>query len=639
MRRISRVIPLLTISIASPAFAETADTPPEVIVVTANREAQPLSRVGQSITVIDQKQIITAQKNVVSDFLRDVPGVTIARNGGVGGVTTVFIRGAESDQTAALIDGVKINDPSAPGGGFDFGNLLTGNIERIEVLRGASSVLWGSQAIGGVINLITENPTEDLRVNARAEGGSFGSAQVVGNVSAKVGPVSASIGGGYFRTDGISAFSAARGGTERDGYRNYGANAKFVIALSEAISIDLRGYYSNARSGIDGFAPPTFAFGDTQEVSRTRQMVGYGGINAAFFGGRFRNRIGFALTDSRARFTDASTAIPFETFAGSGRNARLEYQGVFDIAKGWQANFGAEREISRYSTSSYGFPGDPGRARITSFYGQLVATPLMGLTLTGGIRHDQHNRFGGATTLAASGVYSPNEGATTFRASYSEGFKAPTLYQLQSEYGNQLLRPERSKGYDAGITQALLGRTVEASATWFHRDSKDLINFISCPLPRTGICTGRPFGTYDNVARATAQGVELSLVLRPVDALTLRTNYSLIHAENRTPGAANFGKRLARRPGQSVNSAIDYRWSFGLSVGASVTHVASTFDNAANTAKVPGYVLADIRAGYDLSDKISLYGRIENLFDEQYETVLRYGTLGRAAYAGVRLRY
>ncbi len=639
MRRISKLSPLLAVLVAAPAFAQPADAPAEIIVVTANREAQPLSRVGQTITVIDRAQIITAQKNVVSDFLRDVPGLTIARNGGVGGVTTVFIRGAESDQTAALIDGVKINDPSAPGGGFDFGNLLTGNIERIEVLRGASSVIWGSQAIGGVVNLITERPTEALRVNARAEGGYRGTAQVVGNVSGKFGPVSASIGGGFFRTDGISAFNAARGGNERDGYRNYGANAQFKIALTETISVDLRGYYSNAKSGIDGFAPPTYAFGDTQEISRTRQLVGYGGINAAFLDGRFRNRIGFALTDSRARFTDASAAIPFETFAGNGRNERLEYQGVFDIAQGWQANFGAEREISRYNTSSYGFPGDRGRASITSGYGQLVATPLAGLTLTGGIRHDQHNRFGGATSLAASGVYSPNDGATTFRASYSEGFKAPTLYQLQSEYGNQLLRPERSTGYDAGVTQTLLDRTIEASAIWFHRDSKDLINFISCPLPRTGICTGRPFGTYDNVARATAQGVELSLVLRPVKALTVRTNYSLINAENRTPEAANFGKRLARRPGQSVNAAIDYRWAFGLSVGAGVTHVASTFDNAANTAKVPGYVLADIRAAFDISDKISLYGRIENLFNEQYETVLRYGTLGRAAYAGVRLRY
>jgi len=635
MRRILGVVPLLAVTFAAPAYAE----PPDIIVVTASREAQPLSRVGQSITVVDQAQIITAQKNIVSDFLRDIPGLTIARNGGVGGVTTVFIRGAESDQTAALIDGVKINDPSAPGGGVDFGNLLTGNIERIEVLRGSSSVIWGSQAIGGVVNVITENPTEALRVNARAEGGYRGTAQVVGNVSGKFGPVSASIGGGFFRTDGISAFNAARGGTERDGYRNYGANAKFKIALSDAISIDLRGYYSNAKSGIDGFVPPDYFFGDTAEFSRTRQVVGYGGINAALFGGRFRNRIGYALTDSRARFTDASTAIPTETFAGNGRNERLEYQGVFDIAKGWQANFGAEREISRYNTSSYGFPGDRGRALITSGYGQLVATPLTGLTLTGGIRHDQHNRFGGATSLAASGVYSPNDGTTTFRASYSEGFKAPSLYQLQSEYGNQLLRPERSTGYDAGITQTLLNRAIEASATWFHRDSKDLINFISCDAPLTGICTSRPYGTYDNVSRATAQGVELSLVLRPVEALTLRTNYSVIEAKNRTSGDANFGKRLARRPGQSVNAAIDYRWSFGLLVGAGITHVASTFDNAANTADVPGYVLTDIRAAYDLSDKISLYGRIENLFNEQYETVLRYGTLGRAAYAGVRLRY
>jgi vitamin B12 transporter len=131
MRKISKVIPLLSLAVASPAFAEPAD----IIVVTANREAQPLSRVGQSITVIDQAQIASDQSNTISDFLRDVPGISIVRNGGIGSVTIVFIRGAKRDQTAALIDGVKINDPSAAGGGFNFGNLLTGNIERIELLR------------------------------------------------------------------------------------------------------------------------------------------------------------------------------------------------------------------------------------------------------------------------------------------------------------------------------------------------------------------------------------------------------------------------------------------------------------------------------------------------------------------------
>jgi vitamin B12 transporter len=199
-----------------------------------------------------------------------VPGVTIARNGGIGTTTSVYIRGAESDQTVALIDGVKLNDPSSPGGGFNFGNLLVGNIARIEVLRGSQSVLWGSQAIGGVVSLTTVEPTEELSANARAEYGWRSTRELVGNVSQKIGPVSASLGAGTFRTDGISAFNEDRGGAERDGYRNFGAHAKFNVELSDNVSVDLRGWYSNGKSGIDGFPPPSFSFADTREYSRTR---------------------------------------------------------------------------------------------------------------------------------------------------------------------------------------------------------------------------------------------------------------------------------------------------------------------------------------------------------------------------------
>ena len=622
----------LAFSALAPALALDA---PDTIVVTANRSPQPLSRVGQSISIVDSAELARRQTASVVDILRTLPGVSIARNGGIGTSTSVFIRGADSDQTVTLIDGVKLNDPSSPGGGFNFGNLLVGNIDRIEVLRGSQSVLWGSQAIGGVINMITRPPTETLAANVRGEYGYRNTAQLVGNVSGKAGPLSASVGGGYFRTDGISAFSEARGSTERDGYKNYGANANFNLAITDAISIDARGWYSNGEVGIDGFPAPSFAFADTLETSSTREIVAYTGLNAAFLDGRFRNRLGFAYTDTRRRNDDRGT----ETFAGDGRNERLEYQGVLDITEGWQATAGLERETSRFSSSSFGGAPTIGRAQIDSVYGQLVATPVTGLTLTGGVRHDDHNRFGGATTFGASGVYTLAATGTAFRASYAEGFKAPSLFQLQSNFGNQLLRPERSKGWDAGISQSALGGALEASVAYFKRDTTDLINFISCVRPLTGICVNRPSGTYDNVARARADGVEIGLSLRPVEALRVQANYTYTNAVNRSFGNANFGKLLVRRPQHSVSTLVDYNWSFGLTTGATLTHVGASFDNAGNTRKVPGYVLADLRASYPVMPNIELYGRIENLFDEGYETIFRYGQPGRAGYAGVRLRY
>jgi len=631
-------VALMTFS--SPARAEALaddESREPVIVVTANRSPQPIDRIGQSVTVIDSAELERRQTNSVADVLRTVPGVTIARNGGIGSVTSVFIRGAESEQTVALIDGVKLNDPSSPGGGFNFGNLLIGNIERIEVLRGPSSVLWGSQAIGGVVNMITRRPTEDLTINLRGEYGYRQTGQIVGNIAGKTGPLSVSAGGGWFRSDGISAFSEARGAIERDGYENFGANANLNLALTDWLSVDARGWFSNGRVNIDGFPPPSFALGDVNEESRTREIVAYTGLNAAFFDGRFRNRAGYAYTDTRRRNISLA-GTPSESFAGNGRNERFEYQGVFDIVDSWQATAGLERETSRFATSSFGGPVATARARIDSIYGQIVATPIAGLSLTGGVRHDDHNRFGGATTFGASGVWTPGTTGTTFRASYAEGFKAPSLFQLQSNFGNQLLQPERSQGWDAGVTQQLLGGSLQASATYFRRESSDLIAFISCPLPRTGICINRPFGTFDNVARARAEGVEIGLSLKPVDLLRVQANYSYTKSTNRSPGNANFGRQLARRPQHSFTALADYRWSFGLETGATLTHVGPSFENASNSRKLDGYVLADLRASVPITSRVDLYGRIENLFDEGYETAFGFGTMGRAGYLGVRLR-
>ncbi len=644
------LILLPCIAAATPSFAQTIPTArsaqstgglaqaaeaDESIVVTANRAARPASTVGQSVTVLDEETIRTRQAVVVSDLLRQTPGVTLVRNGGAGTATSVNIRGADSDQTVALIDGIKLNDPSSPGGGFNFGNLLVGNISRIEVLRGAQSVLWGSQAIGGVVNLITRQPTEQISVNARAEGGWHDTGQAFANVSGKAGPVSASLGGGYFTSDGVSTYAL---GKERDGFRNYAANGSLGIDLMQNVSIDLRGFYSNGRTDIDGFPAPRFTFGDTREYGDNEQWVGYAGLNAALFDGRFRNRFGYAHTDTDRRNIDPD-GIPTETFRGIGRNDRLEYQGTVDLDSAVFATFGAEREVSRFSTSSFGGPVTRGRARIFSVYGQLAVTPIAGLTATGGVRHDDHNIFGGETTFSGSGVYSPNGGATAFRASYSEGFKAPTLYQLQSEYGNARLNPERSKGWDAGVTQRALDGAVEVGATYFRRTSTDLITFVSCTAPLTGICAGKPNGTYDNIARTRAQGVEATLTLRPVEALTFAASYTYLDAKNRSTGTANFGRDLARRPDSSVTVNADYRWPFGLTTGATITAIGDSFDNASNARRLDGYVVTDVRAAFPVTANIEVYGRIENAFNARYQTIYQYGQPGRGAFGGVRLTY
>ena len=189
------------------------------------------------------------------------------------------------------------------------------------------------------------------------------------------------------------------------------------------------------------------------------------------------------------------------------------------------------------------------------------------------------------------------------------------------------------------MTQKALGDAVEASATYFHRTSFDLIGFASCAQPLTGICAGRPFGTYDNIERARAEGVELALKVRPNDALTVSGSYTYLDAKNRALATANYGRRLARRPGSSVTVNADYRWPFGLDTGATITAVGDSFDDASNARRLDGYVLADIRASFPITRAVEVYGRVENLFDARYQTVFNYGQPGRAAYGGVRLAF
>lgn len=600
----------------TPALARQTDREDRTdIVVTASGVEQPADQVGQAVTIVTREELERRQIVSVADFLATTPGVTVSRNGGIGTLTTVRIRGAEGDQTLTLIDGVRVNDPSSPGGAFDFGTLLAGSIERIEVLRGPNSVPWGSQAIGGIVNIVTARPTEALRARGNVEYGENDSLFANAGVSGKSGILSASVNGGYLRSDGISA---AANGTEPDGFRQYGATAKLGVEFAPGIGLDLRGYFADSRTGIDGFPAPAFRLADTPEFSTAQEIYGYAGAYANLFDGRLRNRIAFTLADiDRDNFDSPASTAP--SFFARGRSERYEYQGDFRVVDQLRLVAGAERENSRFNDGfTFASTG------ITSIYGQAIVTPVRQLTLTGGVRRDDHRDFGGHTTLGANAALALDTG-TTLRASYGEGFKAPTLFQLFSFYGTRTLRPETARNYDLGIEQSFLGGRARAGVTWFNRDTTNQIDFDLGTF------------TYANIARTHAEGVEVEIALRPIEALTLTANYSFIDSENRSPGA-NFGKDLARRPHDTASVSADYRLPFGVSLGATVSLVGDSFDNARNTTRLDGYALVGIRAEVPVGDRIALYGRIDNLTDEKYTNVAGYGTYGRAAFGGVRMK-
>jgi vitamin B12 transporter len=613
------------------------------LVVTATRSPQPIERVGQSITVITTEELKASQAVAVSDLLATTPGVSFSRNGGVGGATALRIRGAESDQTVVVIDGVKLNDPSSTGGGYNFANLLAGDIARIEVLRGAQSTLWGSQAIGGVVNVVTALPDEPFEGGVEAEAGSRGTAYVRAGVGGAGGRLAWRLAASRYETDGLSTY---RFGTEKDGYQHTGLSGRAEIRASDAVSIDLRGVWSKGRNDFDGFPPPAYSFSDTREYGETEDLVLYAGVNFDLLGGALKNRVAYGYTRTdRDNFNPDQPLTP-RTFDAKGENRRWEYQGVWTINPAWTATFGAEVEDAKMASASPSefAPNPPAfaaKAGLDGIYAQVQGEVLAGLTLTAGVRRDEHETFGGKTLGQVAAAWSLNGGATVLRASFGQGFKAPTLYQLFSEYGNVGLAPEEADGWDAGITQRFLDNRLAVSATWFGRETQNQIDFFSCAATTTNpLCfrdSVRRSGVYDNIAQTKAHGIELEAkaLIGPLD---VEANYTWTDAKNDSPGA-NHGKKLARRPEHQANIKVAYAWENGGSLAAALRYVGDSYDDPANTYVMPAYALLDLRASWPVTDKVDVYGRIENAFDKAYETTRNYGSPGRGAYVGVRARF
>jgi vitamin B12 transporter len=639
----------LQLAYADPdASATDADSSLDEVVVVANKAPEPLSKVGNSVTVLDADAIKASQLPVLSDLLATTPGLAVARSGGVGQPTSVFIRGAESDQTVVVIDGVQINDPSEVSGQFNFENLLTSNLSRVEILRGAQSTLYGSQAMGGVINITTADPDSRFGGGVTAEGGSHDTGYFSGNLGGKNDALMWRLSSYWYGTSGIPNFDERYGGTRLCASQIGGGSGEVRYDITPDLQFDVRGYYVNSRSDFDGYdTPPNYNFGDDNEYSRIDQYFGYAGLTLRSPDRTLTNRLDYQYTSTDTRNFDpnapanlASTSV--ETFSGIGRNEREEYQGTWGFEPGYQVVAGAQHERStlvsqspanEYSGATFLQDYDT----IDSGFAQLQGEVIPGLTLTAGDRYDRHDVFGGHSTGAFAAAWKLNDGETILRSSFSQGFKAPSLYQIYSPYGNLGLRPEAGQTWDAGVEQHAFDQRLIASATYFQRYSRDLIEFFNCPS--LDDCPNSFGGYYANIARAAAHGVELQSTLRATDHLTLTANYTLTDTEDKSPGSATFGNELPRRPKEMANASAAYRWTPPLTTSVTVRYAGPSYDDPANQIKLGGYVLADLRVAYAVLDRLEVYARVENVTDKHYETEYQYGTLGRVAYGGVRASF
>ena len=331
-----------------------------------------------------------------------------------------------------------------------------------------------------------------------------------------------------------------------------------------------------------------------------------------------------------------------ETFYGIGRNIREEYQGTWQFSSLGHVVFGAQHERSTISTDSPAYDVTPmpvdKQVSINSGYAQLQTELLAGLTLTAGERYDHHDVYGGHTTGQLAAAWALNDQKTIIRASFGEGFKAPSLYELYGNYGNLALHPEQARSWDAGVERRSSDERIVISATYFQPKSDDLILFLSCPAP-IALCATEPQGVFANVARASARGVELQGSFNPNERLSLLANYTLTETEDRSPGSPTYGQELPNRPKNMVNASATYRWPLGITAAIAAQYVGPSFDNAITPVWLGGYVLLSLRASYSISERLEVYGRIENAADKHYETRFEYGTLGRVGYLGVRANF
>jgi vitamin B12 transporter len=594
------------------------------------------------VTVLTEQQIKESQKVDLTELLATTPGVTFSRNGGPGTVTSFNLRGADPDHTVILIDGVVLTAPYTPAGNINFGDFIVGDISRIEILRGAQSTLYGSQAIGGVINIETAQPQQALGGSLQGEKGSLDSGLAQMTLGDKIGNWSFRLAGSYYATDSVSAFDREYGGLGDDPYHNAVFSGRTTYDFTPDIQLDVRGYYTRSSVDYDGYPPPDYVFGNQLNYSTTRQFFYYTGLNFNLFDGQLKNKVYVDYT-----FIDSADYLPTATVTSqtdhySGTDTRVNYQGNLAIAPGYSAVFGLQQE--KYLMDSTSAPAEANTGD-NSAYAQFQGEIVKGLTLTAGERFDHYDVFGEHFTgqVAAAWVL-PTD--TVLRASWGQGFKAPSLFQLFSPYGNQNLQSERSHDWDAGVEQRFWNDRLTVSVTHFDIRFKNLIDFESCP--GSPLCYNPAYqiatGYYANVGLEKSSGEELQASLKVSESFSLIANYTRTRTVDESPADTTYGLPLFNRPGSAANLTVSYTSPFKFSTSVALRYSGSSLSENFNVypttdLRLGGYTLIDFRASYPINDHVEVYGRVDNLTDKRYETVYQYGTWGRTAFAGARLKF
>lgn len=577
---------------------------PDQTVVTPTRTETPLSQVGSSVTVITREQIQERGYSNVAEILRNQLGLDVANAGGPGRQTSVFMRGASSAQTKVMMDGVPLNDPSSPSRAFDFGLLTTDNIERIEVLRGPQSTLYGSDAIGGVINIITARGSGPAKLRAFTGGAAYGTTNQRLSVAGGTDTVYYSLGTSYQDSKG---YSSQNFGGERDGYHIGTISARAGWTPTDEFNLDfvVRTFKSNV--DLDDFG-----FDDPLKINRTLTNYARGQATAIFLEGSLVTKFGLSIADTKR---DDPTAT-FSPVRFQGDTYRLDYQANMLLTETNTFTAGVDAQQEDAVTNV-----NPIRSLYnTGFYIQdqyQIGDRLFG---TVGGRWDDYSQAGPAQTYRATTRYWIYETGTSFRGSIGTGFRAPTISDLYTGFvNNPDLKPEESKGWDYGIDQLMFDGALNLGVTYFRNDFTNLIQFAP------------PFNLY-NIGQARSTGLEVSVQTQVDEQTTFGFFYT-----HQDPRDLTTNTTLLRRPKDKyMLNVVRYLSNDKGFVDLNVQYTGARLD-AGFPTNVPlaAYTVVAVSGNYKLGGQWSVFARLDNLFNEKYNEIDTYNVTGTTLFGGL----
>lgn len=598
------------------AFAETTTnsvTEPPRIVVTATRTPVDIREIGSSIEVTTAAQMEQYQQRTALDAISAKPGINYSRNGGAGQQpVSIFTRGTLSYHTKILIDGIPVNDPSSPSRAADLGHLSTDQIERIEVLKGPQSVLYGSDAIGGVVNIITKRGEGKPSHFFDIEGGSYDSRRTTAGSSGGNELINYSASVSHYETDGISA---AASGDEEDGYRNTTVQARVGITPTDSSGVDFIFRHVNTEGDLDGYPPPFYMLSDTPDRFDTDSTFFRTEGYTSLLDDLWQQRLGVSVAQHDR---DSSIGADFE-----GETLRVDWQNDLYLHELSTLTFGADWEKESYKSSG----GADANNETAAIFAQDQIAIGNALFLTAGLRHSTHQQFGDATTYRLTGAYLIEQTGTKLKANWGTGFRAPSLDELfNPAYGNPALEPEKSEGWELGIEQQAWDGRITAGITFFRNEIRDSFQYTV-----TNWMTYA--GAYEQSSGFDTKGVEAFISADIQTNLNIALNYTYTDVDDQDAGPA-AGLRV---PLNQANLRVSCRPVSKLNTYWETGYIGSRTDFGG--VSLSEYWLMEIGAGYQVSSNLLIYGRIENLTDAKYELADGYETAGISAYAGAKFTF